>query len=234
MGLKRPGGRAAGDMRPVEITAGVNPYAEGSAMCSFGDTRVLCTASLTAGVPPWLEGRGRGWVTAEYAMLPRATHTRTSRDHRTGGRAREISRLIGRSLRASLDLARMDGHTVTVDCDVMVADGGTRTAAITGGWVALAQALARLGVEPRAMAAISCGKLAGGLALDLCYEEDSAAEVDLNLVCAAGGRLVEVQATGEEGDFSAAELAELVGMGQAACQRLFQLQAAALARGKEA
>jgi ribonuclease PH len=213
----------------VTITAGAVPYAEGSALCAFGQTRVLCAASVEAGVPRWLEGRGRGWVTAEYAMLPRATHTRTSRDHRTGGRAREISRLIGRSLRAAVELGALAGYTVKVDCDVLVADGGTRTAAVTGGWVALAQALRRTGLAaPRPVAAVSCGRVGGELLLDLCYQEDSAAEVDLNLVCGAGGRLVEVQATGEEGLFSAEELAELTAMGLTAARELMALQAAAL------
>jgi ribonuclease PH len=213
----------------VTITAGAVPYAEGSALCAFGQTRVLCAASVEAGVPRWLEGRGRGWVTAEYAMLPRATHTRTSRDHRTGGRAREISRLIGRSLRAAVELEALAGYTVKVDCDVLVADGGTRTAAVTGGWVALAQALRRTGLAaPRPVAAVSCGRVGGELLLDLCYQEDSAAEVDLNLVCGAGGRLVEVQATGEEGLFSAEELAELTAMGLTAAKELMALQAAAL------
>jgi ribonuclease PH len=229
MAPARPDGRSARQLRPVTITAGAVPYAEGSALCAFGQTRVLCAASVEAGVPRWLEGRGRGWVTAEYAMLPRATHTRTSRDHRTGGRAREISRLIGRSLRAAVELEALEGYTVKVDCDVLVADGGTRTAAVTGGWVALAQALAQTGLAaPRPVAAVSCGRVGGELLLDLCYQEDSAAEVDLNLVCGDGGRLVEVQATGEEGLFSAEELAELTAMGLAAGAELMALQAAAL------
>jgi ribonuclease PH len=229
MAPARPDGRSARQLRPVTITAGAVPYAEGSALCAFGQTRVLCAASVEAGVPRWLEGRGRGWVTAEYAMLPRATHTRTSRDHRTGGRAREISRLIGRSLRAAVELEALEGYTVKVDCDVLVADGGTRTAAVTGGWVALAQALAQTGLAaPRPVAAVSCGRVGGELLLDLCYQEDSAAEVDLNLVCGAGGRLVEVQATGEEGLFSAEELAELTAMGLTAARELMALQAAAL------
>jgi ribonuclease PH len=206
----------------------VNPYAEGSCQAAFGQTRVLCTASVEKGVKPWLEGSGRGWVTAEYAMLPRSTHTRTGRDHRTGGRAQEISRLIGRSLRAAVELERLEGYTVKVDCDVLVADGGTRCAAICGGWVALALALRGLGIEPkRQVAAISLGRVEGRLLLDLCYAEDSAAELDLNLVLAPEG-LVEVQGTGEDGLFSAGELAQLVAAGQAASQEIFAAQRTAL------
>ena len=224
----RPDGREPLEMRPLSLRVGVNPYAEGSCQAAFGQTRVLCTASVEKGVKPWLEGSGRGWVTAEYAMLPRSTHTRTGRDHRTGGRAQEISRLIGRGLRAAVELERLEGYTVKVDCDVLVADGGTRCAAICGGWVALALALRGLGIEPkRQVAAISLGRVEGRLLLDLCYAEDSAAELDLNLVLAPEG-LVEVQGTGENGLFSAEELAQLVAAGQAASQEIFAAQRAAL------
>jgi ribonuclease PH len=227
--MPRIEGRQPEAMRPVRITANVNPYAEGSALCAFGRTEVLCTASLEDKVPRWLENDSQGWVTAEYAMLPRSTHTRTSRDHRTRGRAQEISRLIGRSLRASVDLKALAGHTIKVDCDVMVADGGTRTASITGGYVALALALDKLGVKPLfPLVAVSCGKVDGRLVVDLCYEEDSSAEVDLNLVLAPGGRLVEVQATAEHDFFDPDELAQMVAMGQSSAKDLFELQAAAL------
>ncbi len=227
--MDRAHGRAPQQMRPVEITAAVNPYAEGSALCRFGRTEVLCTASLEQTLPSWLEGAGQGWVTAEYAMLPRATHTRTSRDHRLGGRAREISRLIGRSLRAAVDLAALDGHTIRIDCDVLVADGGTRTAAISGAWVALALALEHLGLFPsRQVAALSAGRVDGCLVVDLDYDEDSRAEVDANLVLAPGGMLVELQATAEHGVFTPAEMAELMEMAAEAAVEVFAAQAAAL------
>ena len=228
--MARVDGRGPNELREVVIQAGVNPYAEGSARCSFGLTQVLCTASLEKGVPPWLEGRGMGWVTAEYAMLPRATHTRTGRDHQSGGRAREISRLLGRSLRAAVDLAALAGYTIRLDCDVMVADGGTRTASVSGAWVALAGALARLELAPAMqVAAISLGRVDGDLLVDLCYAEDSRAELDLNLVATSAGELVEVQSTAEKGVFSPGELASLVEMGLAASQHIFARQRAALA-----
>lgn len=229
--MVRADGRAPDQMRPVAIDCGVNPYAEGSALCRFGRTEVLCTASLEQGTPRWMatEGDSRGWVTAEYAMLPRSTHTRTGRESSRGGRAREISRLIGRSLRAAVDLGQLAGYTIRIDCDVMVADGGTRTASISGGWVALALALATLGLKPAGeMAAVSVGRVDGRLLTDLCYEEDSAAELDMNLVLAPGGRLVEVQATGERGTFTADELAELLAMGAKAAEHIFAAQRAGL------
>ena len=226
----RGDGRPLDSMRPVRITAGVSPYAEGSALCAFGRTEVLCAASLEEGVPPFLEGRGSGWVTAEYAMLPRATHTRTEREHMHGGRAQEISRLIGRSLRAAADLKALDNYTIRVDCDVLVADGGTRTAAISGGLVALAQALAKLGQKPACpVAAVSVGKLAGRILVDLSYEEDAAAEVDCNLVLTQDGRLVEVQATAEKGLFSPQDLGAMLQAGMAAAGGIFAAQRAALA-----
>ncbi len=225
----RQDGRQPQSLRPVLIKAGVNPYAEGSAICAFGRTEVLCTASLEAGAPRFLEGSGRGWVTAEYAMLPRSTHTRTARGHVGAGRAQEISRLIGRSLRACVDLAALDGYTLRVDCDVLVADGGTRCASISGGFVALALALASLGRTPRLpVAAVSLGRVEGGLLVDLCYEEDSAAELDLNLVLAPGGRIIEVQCTAEQGTFSPVELASLVEMGATAAEAVFAAQLKAI------
>ncbi len=215
-------------MRPLSLGTGVNPYAEGSCLASFGQTQVLCTASLEAKIPNWLEGSGKGWVTAEYAMLPRSTHTRTGREHREKGRAQEISRLIGRSLRMAVDLTALAGHTVRLDCDVLVADGGTRCASICGGWVALALALKTLGIgPPRQVAAISLGRVQGELRLDLCYAEDSAAELDLNLVLAPEG-LVEVQGTGEDGLFTPEELTNLVSAGMGAAQAIFAAQRAAL------
>ena len=227
---ERLDGRSLDLMRPVRLEPGVNPYAEGSALCAFGSTQVLCTASVEEGAPRWLGPQAeQGWVTAEYAMLPRSTHTRTGRNHQSGGRAQEISRLIGRSLRASVDLKALKGYTVRVDCDVLVADGGTRTASISGGFVALAQALAGLGLAPRsAVAAVSMGKVDGRLMVDLCYAEDSAAEVDLNLVLAPQGRLIEVQSTAERAFFSAAELAVMLEMGSRAAEGIFTAQARAL------
>ena len=228
--MPRPDGRRLTAMRPVSIEPHVNPYAEGSAVCSFGNTKVLCTASVEESVPRWLVGQGRGWVTAEYAMLPRSTHTRTSRDAGKGGRAREISRLIGRSLRGCVDLAGLDGYTVRIDCDVLVADGGTRTASISGGYVALALALAGLGKRPlHPLAAVSVGKREDELITDLNYEEDSSAQVDLNLVVSPGPKLVEVQATAEDGFYTPSELMAMVEMGCAACEEIFALQAKALA-----
>ena len=227
--MPRPGGLKPSEMRQVQITAGVNPYAEGSAICRFGQTEVLCTASLEIGAPAWMAGQGRGWVTAEYAMLPRSTHTRTSRDASRGGRAQEISRLVGRSLRQAVNMNEMGERTVRIDCDVLVADGGTRTAAISGGWVALAQALAKVRVATaQQVAALSLGRVDGRLVTDLCYEEDSSAELDLNLVMAPGGKIIEVQATGERGSFTSDELQQLLTMGEQAAQNIFAAQKAAL------
>jgi ribonuclease PH len=216
-------------MRPVSITPSVSPYAEGSALCRFGSTEVLCTASLETGVPPWMAGQGSGWVTAEYAMLPRSTHTRTSRDKSRGGRAREISRLIGRSLRQAVDMEKMGEHTIRIDCDVLVADGGTRTASISGGWVALAQALSKIGITPdQQVAALSLGRVDGNLVTDLCYEEDSNAELDLNLVLTPDSKIIEIQATGERGSFTAQELQQLLDMGFKAAKDIFTAQRGAL------
>jgi ribonuclease PH len=232
--MPRDDGRNNDEMREVSIKAGVNPYAEGSALCSFGRTQVLCTASLEEEVPRFLMDSGQGWVTAEYAMLPRSTHTRTRREANKKGRAQEISRLIGRSLRASVDLAELDGYTLRVDCDVMVADGGTRTASISGGYVALALALAGIGKKAKdPIAAISLGKVNGELMVDLAYVEDSAAEVDLNLVITKGGELVEVQGSAEKGLFSPAELGRMVESGVQAAEQIFAAQDAALAGDRD-
>jgi ribonuclease PH len=202
-------------MRPVTLERGVAPYAEGSCLVSFGATRVLCTASVEDGVPGWRRGRGEGWLTAEYAMLPRATRTRTSRERtQLGGRTQEIQRLIGRSVRAMLDDFRFGEFTVKLDCDVLLADGGTRTASITGACVAAVDAFAwlvstgRMAATPvkRRVAAVSVGVIGSAPRLDLDYEEDVGAAVDMNVVMSSEGRFVEVQGTGENGTFDRAEL----------------------------
>lgn len=203
------------EMRPVTLERGVAPYAEGSCLVSFGATRVLCTASVEDGVPAWRRGRGEGWLTAEYAMLPRATRTRTSRERtQLGGRTQEIQRLIGRSVRAMLDDFRFGEFTVKLDCDVLLADGGTRTASITGACVAAVDAFAwlvgtgRMTATPikRRVAAVSVGVIGSAARLDLDYEEDVGAAVDMNVVMSSEGRFVEVQGTGENGTFDRAEL----------------------------
>jgi len=231
--MTRGDGRSAADLRPVRITRGCNVYAEGSALIEVGRTRVMCTATVEDRVP--LFRSGGGWVTAEYGMLPRATGTRNPRG-RTGGRAYEIQRLVGRALRAVVDLAALGERTVILDCDVLQADGGTRTAAITGAWVALHDALAGL-VQAGTLAglpltgqvaAVSVGLLDGRPLLDLRYEEDARAEVDLNLVMTGQGRLVEVQGTGEKATFSRAELDVLLDLGWNGITRLLQQQREAL------
>jgi ribonuclease PH len=218
-------------------------HPEGSVLVEFGATRVLCTASVTEGVPRWRKGSGLGWVTAEYAMLPRATTTRSDRESvkgRVGGRTHEISRLIGRSLRACLDLSALGENSIMVDCDVLQADGGTRTAAITGGYVAVADAVAWLAKQRalagkpaealhRSVAAVSVGIIGGQPRLDLCYEEDVVADVDMNIVCTGAGDFVEVQGTGEQSVFNRAELDTLVNLGAAGCAALTELQRQALA-----
>ena len=235
----RPSDRSAADLRPVTLETGVNRYAEGSCLVSFGHTRVLVTASLEEGVPPFLRGRGQGWVTAEYGMLPRATHTRGRREAAQGkqsGRTQEIQRLIGRSMRAVVDLKALGERQITLDCDVVQADGGTRTAAITGGWVALALACRKLleeGLIARDpildhVAAVSCGIFQGEPVLDLEYEEDSNAEADANFVLTGAGDIVEIQATGEKRGFSRAEFETLFSLGQAGIIELIELQKAAL------
>jgi ribonuclease PH len=222
-------GRAYDSLRPLSIERGVAEYAEGSCLVSFGKTRVLCTASVEAGVPGWRKGRGEGWITAEYAMLPRATRTRTPRERaQLGGRTQEIQRLIGRSIRAMLDDFRFGEHTLRVDCDVLQADGGTRTAAITGAAVAVADAFDAM-VAARAIpatpvrrlvAAVSVGVVDGQPMLDLDYEEDVRAAVDMNVVMSGEGRFVEVQGTGEHGTFDRAELDALIDLAVAGIRRL--------------
>ncbi len=231
----RPSDRRPDQLRPVTLETGVNRYAEGSCLVSFGHTRVLVTASVEENVPGWMRNKGRGWVTAEYGMLPRATHTRGRREAAQGkqsGRTQEIQRLIGRSLRAVVDLQALGERQVVLDCDVIQADGGTRTAAITGAWVAMASALGWLKAEGvlktdpvlDQVAAISCGVFADTPVLDLDYEEDSNAEADSNFVLTGSGTIVEIQATGEKRGFSRAEFDQLFGLAEAGCADLFVLQ----------
>ena len=241
---ERRDGRAADQLRPVTIERGWSSQAEGSALISFGDTRVLCTASFTNGVPRWLQGKGRGWVTAEYAMLPRATNERTDRESvkgRIGGRTHEISRLIGRALRAVVDTKALGENTIVLDCDVLQADGGTRTAAITGAYVALADAIAwgrdRRFLAQRSqplvdsVAAVSVGIIDGTPMLDLAYTEDVRAETDMNIVTTGRGLFVEVQGTAEGAPFDRRELDALLELGIAGTAELARLQVAALAPG---
>ena len=238
--MSRPDGRAAADLRPVTFTRNWLDHAEGSVLVEFGRTRVLCAASVTEGVPRWRKGSGLGWATAEYAMLPRSTHTRSDRESvkgRIGGRTHEISRLIGRSLRAVIDYASLGENTIVVDCDVLQADGGTRTAAVTGAYIALADAVAwlrgrgALKAEPLigSVAAVSVGVVDGKPVLDLCYEEDVRAETDMNVVCTGDGRFVEVQGTAEGEPFDRAELDALLELAAAGCLQLTRLQVEALA-----
>ncbi len=232
--LTRSFGRAASEMRPVTLTPDVMKNADGSCLVEFGDTRVLCSATVEEGVPNWRKGSHAGWVTAEYAMLPASTNRRTPREHRgRKGRSMEIERLIGRSLRAVTRLDRLGEITITLDCDVIQADGGTRTASITGAWVALHQAvlgrvearrLPRLPLTGR-VAAVSAGVVGGIALLDLDYPEDSRADVDLNLVGTASGDIVEVQGTGERACFGRAQLDALLDLGQEGVARLAELQA---------
>ena len=227
--------RAAHEMRPVTLTPGVMKNADGSCLAEFGDTRVLCSATVEEGVPAWRRGAHAGWVTAEYAMLPASTNRRTPREYRgRKGRSMEIERLIGRSLRAVTRLDRLGELTITLDCDVIQADGGTRTASVTGAWVALHQALAGLVDRHRLprlpltgqVAAVSAGVVDGRALLDLDYPEDSHAEVDLNLVGTDAGRIVEVQGTGERACFDRAQLDALLDLGQAGIAELLALQSA--------
>jgi ribonuclease PH len=235
----RPSGRAVDQLRPIRLEPGFAKYAEGSCLARFGDTHVLCTASIEDRVPPFLRHSGRGWVTAEYGMLPRSTATRTDREAATGrqsGRTQEIQRLIGRSLRAVTDLAALGERQIKIDCDVLQADGGTRTAAITGGYVALVQAMqhmTRIGmlkapVTVEEVAAVSCGVVAGTPVLDLDYAEDSTAEADANFVITASGRLIEVQATAEGKPFQQADLLRLLDLANAGTKSLVALQRQAL------
>jgi len=225
--------RAADQLRPLVLERGVAPYAEGSCLVAFGDTRVLCAASIDDSVPGWKKGKGEGWITAEYAMLPRATKTRTARERgQVGGRTQEIQRLIGRSVRAMLDDFRFGEITLRVDCDVLQADGGTRTAAITGAAVAVVDAFAwlvargRLPATPvrRRVAAVSVGIVDGQPQLDLDYERDVRAAVDMNVVMSSEGRFVEVQGTGENGTFDRAELDRLLDLAVAGIRQLDEAQ----------
>ncbi len=231
--------RSEQSLRPVTLDRGVAPYAEGSCLVAFGATRVLCAVSVETGVPSWKRGRGEGWITAEYAMLPRATKTRTNRERsQLGGRTQEIQRLIGRSVRAMIDSFAFGEHTLKVDCDVLQADGGTRTAAITGASVALSDAFAWMkerglvAESPvrRRVAAVSVGIVDGTPLLDLDYEEDVRAEVDMNVVMSSEGRFVEVQGTGEHGTFGQDQLASLVALATAGIWQLVEAQDRALAR----
>ncbi|EIF00161.1 ribonuclease PH [Saccharomonospora glauca] len=239
--MVRQDGRNDDQLREVRITRGYQQWPAGSVLVEFGNTRVLCAASVTEGVPRWRAGSGLGWVTAEYAMLPSATHTRGDRESvkgRIGGRTHEISRLIGRSLRSCIDLAALGENTIVIDCDVIQADGGTRTAAITGGYVALADAITWLGaagrlVDPQplsaAVSAVSVGVVDGRVRLDLPYEEDSRAEVDMNVVATDTGTLIEVQGTGEGATFTRSTLDKMLDLALAGCAELSRIQAEALA-----
>src|SRR6267154_3438166 len=219
----RPSGRASDAMRPVTLETGIAKYAEGSCLAKFGDTHVLCTATIEERVPPWMRNSGKGWVTAEYGMLPRSTHTRTDREAARGrqsGRTQEIQRLIGRSLRAVVDLPAMGERQINIDCDVLQADGGTRTASITGSWVALHCAFERLIKEGKLtaspitgqVAAVSCGLREGTPVLDLDYPEDSKAQADANFVLTGSGGIVEVQGTAEDKPFSEMQFLTLLGL----------------------
>jgi ribonuclease PH len=232
MAVTRPDGRAPDQLRPVKITPGYVDYPEGSVLIEMGKTRVLCAVSVEARVPPWLVGQNQGWITAEYAMLPRATHTRTPRETSPSARSQEIRRLIGRSLRAAIDLKLIGERTLNVDCDVLQADGGTRTASITGAYVALAIALNKLIREkeasPRALksaaAAVSVGIVGREALLDLNYAEDSRAEVDFNVVMNSRGEFVEVQGTGEGATFSRAQMDELLRLAKKGIEELLEFQ----------
>lgn len=235
----RPSGRAAGDIRTVSFTPDFTQHAEGSVLAEFGDTRVLCTASVEDRVPVWMRGKGSGWVTGEYGMLPRATHTRSAREAARGkqsGRTMEISRLIGRSLRAVINLAALGERTVTLDCDVLQADGGTRTASISGAYVALAIAMQRMSANKKLkknvlhgqIAAVSVGIYRGTAVLDLDYAEDSEAETDMNVVMNDVGRFVEVQGTAEGHAFSDEEFAAMLGLARDGIEHIVAQQNAVL------
>jgi ribonuclease PH len=234
----RPDGRKADELRLVRITPDYNRYAEGSVLIEFGETKLICTASVENKVPQFLEHQGKGWITAEYAMLPRSTHTRSGRN--PGGRGQEIQRLIGRALRAAIVTKYLGERQITVDCDVIQADGGTRTAAITGGWVALALAVRRLvakeklGKDPmrRAVCAVSTGLVDGEARLDLAYAEDSAADVDFNFVLTDNGNFVEIQGTAEGEPFSPEDYQRLLTLAHKGAAELFALQKKALAEAK--
>ncbi len=237
----RPSGRAADEMRTIEMIPGFSRHAEGSCLVKFGDTHVLVTASVEERVPPFLRGKGEGWVTAEYGMLPRATHTRGSREAAKGkqsGRTQEIQRLIGRSLRTIVDLKALGERQITIDCDVLQADGGTRTAAISGAWVALRIAIDRLIADGQLttdpiraqVAAISCGVYEGAAVLDLDYPEDSAAETDANFVMTDKGGIVEVQGTAERDPFDEETLLRMLRLARIGCGKIYAAQAKATGR----
>ena len=235
----RPSGRAADEMRAITIETGFTKHTEGSCLVSFGDTRVLCTASVEERLPPWLRGKGEGWVTGEYSMLPRATHTRGSREAARGkqsGRTQEIQRLIGRSLRAVTDLKKLGERQITLDCDVIQADGGTRTASISGAWVALRLAVNGLMASgaikddplTAKIAAISCGIYQGNPVLDLDYDEDSSADADANFVLIEGGQIAEVQATAEGATYDEEGLLRLLRLARIGCDNIFAAQGEAV------
>jgi ribonuclease PH len=240
--MTRANSRAPDEMRPIAVTPGFMPYAEGSCLVETGDTRVICTATLEEGVPRWLQGKGRGWVTAEYSMLPRSSPTRIPREVNKGrpsGRTQEIQRLIGRSLRAIIDMSLLGERTLWLDCDVLQADAGTRTASVTGAYVALAQALDRLadtGTVSESplldtVSAVSVGIIDGVPCLDLDYEEDSSAQVDMNVVMTGAGKLVEVQGTAEQGAFERSELDLLMNLATKGIKELTIRQLEALRSG---
>ena len=230
--MARPDGRAPDQLRPITLTRDYLLHPEGSVLVEFGATKVICTASVEEKVPPFLKGQGLGWVTAEYAMLPRSTNTRTPRENRgPSGRSQEIQRLVGRALRAVIDRGKMGERTVWVDCDVIQADGGTRTAAITGGFVAVADALAKANAVAAVrdcVAAVSVGIVGGVAVLDLNYIEDSGAAVDMNVVMTGAGEFVEVQGTAEQAPFGRARLDEMLALGERGIRRLVTLQRRAL------
>lgn len=239
--MSRPDGRRPDQLREIRMTRGWLAHAEGSVLVEFGDTRVLCAATASEEVPRWRRGSGLGWVTAEYAMLPRATDSRNDRESvkgRLGGRTQEISRLVGRSLRACVDAKALGENTIIVDCDVLQADGGTRTAAVTGGYVALAEAVGWLQGRKRckgdplvaSVAAVSVGIVGAEPRLDLCYEEDAAAETDMNVVCTGDGDFVEIQGTAEREPLSRELLDSLLGLGVSGCAQIARLQRETLAR----
>ncbi len=236
--MERSGGRATGEMRPIRFERGFTRSAPGSVLASFGETRVLCTATFTEGVPPFLQGRGQGWLTAEYAMLPSATEQRKMRDRsgKVDGRSVEIQRLIGRSIRAVVDLKRLTERTIWIDCDVLQADGGTRTAAISGAYVALHDLLMHMDKKrllrswalSSQLAAVSVGVIDGVAVCDLDYSEDHRAEVDMNLVMTGKGEYVELQGSAEGATFGRDRLGEMLEMGEAAVRRIFEAQSTAL------
>ncbi len=229
--VRRAKGRSFDQLRDITIERNINKYAEGSVLVSFGDTRVICTASVESGVPRFLRGSGKGWITSEYGMLPRSTNTRMDREAskgKQGGRTFEIQRLIGRSLRAAVDTDKLGESTIRIDCDVIQADGGTRTASITGACVALLDAVKSLEVETRLIASVSVGIVNGQPMLDLEYSEDSAADTDMNVVMTEQGQFIEVQGTAEAAPFSADELNEMLSLAKEGIKELIEIQRSVL------